>query len=103
MFAAAAELCNNAVLGVFGQAVTVTVGSTDTVLTGIYTAPNAGGLSPGYAAYKRPDPRVLLRTTEIAATGAKPGDTITVDMIPYYISDLAPEDAGMTEATLEPK
>ena len=103
MFAAAAELCNNAVLGVFGQAVTVTVGSTDTVLTGVYTAPNAGGQSPGNAPFQRPDPRVLLRTTEIATTGAKPGDTITVGIIPYYIADLAPDDAGMTEATLKPK
>lgn len=103
MFAAAAELCNNAVLGVFGQSVTVTVGTVDTVLTGVYTAPGLGGQSPGNAPFQRPDPRVQFRSAEIASTGAKPGDTITVGGTTYYIADLAPDDAGMTEATLRPK
>lgn len=100
MFAAAASLANNAVMAVYGQTVTVTVGATATDLTGVYLAPNDSAQNPTGSPFSRPDPRVLIRTSDLDGLGAAEGDTITIDATVYRIVNLEGDDGGVTTATV---
>ena len=101
MFAAAVERLNTAVLATFGREVVVTTLGGSTVLTGVYTAPLTGADAVGLP-FQRPDPGLWVKTAAIAATGAKAGDSVTVDGTDYFIANMAADDAGMTEVSLRP-
>jgi hypothetical protein len=103
MFAAAAQLANSAVLRIHGQPVTIVAGGVATDLVGVFLAPGRDSQGPTEHAFTRPDPRVLVPSEELSATGARAGDTVAVSGQNYFIADLVDEDGGMTSVVVRPE
>ena len=99
MCADAAQLVNAAVLAVYGQTVTFTVGGVETSCVGVFDTPYSAQ-SPTEAQFSRPDYSVLVSTEDLDAIGAAAGDTVTVGSDDYIIADLAPDVGGMTKVTV---
>ena len=92
---------NDIELATFGQPVTlVTARGVPTTIPGLFTAAYAGGQDPTRSPFARPDPRVTVRTAELAATGASVGHRLTVDGRTYVIADLIADGGGMTDLVL---
>lgn len=103
MFVHAAQLANDAVMAVYGEAATIIVGAAETVLDGIYEAPLAAGQDPARMPFKRPDHQVTFRTGEFRATNAKAGHQVLIGSRRFYIADIEDDDGGMTIVTIRPQ
>jgi hypothetical protein len=95
----APEALNDALLAVWGEFVTVSVGAVDTVLTGAFRAPFVG-MAVGGLQVERPDPTVTFKTSDLTPVGAQPGDTVTIGAETWQIVSIKPGDGGMTELLL---
>jgi hypothetical protein len=86
-------------LSSFGEPVTVTVSAVLTALTGAFLAPHVG-MDLNGAPVNRPDPQLVVRTAEWAATNAQNGNTVTRAAVVYTVVDAQPDDDGLTMVTL---
>lgn len=89
----------NGLLAAYGEPVTVTVGAVNTALTGAFLAPYVG-MDLGGVPVNRPDPQLIARSAEWAATNAQNGNTVTRTAVSYTVVDAQPADDGLTTVTL---
>lgn len=88
-----------ALLGTYGESVTVTVGGVGKPLTVAFLAPYVGDDLRGVA-INRPNPQAIADQAAWNTTGAKNNDTVTRAGTVYTVVDAQPTDDGFTTVTL---
>lgn len=87
------------ILASFGEPVIVTVGGVEYPLTAAFLAPHVSQ-DLGSVPVNRPDPQIVAKTADWAATEAGNEDTVTRGGVRYTVVDVQPDDAGLVQITL---